>query len=236
MVLFLSTVYRATDTVIRLRKRPKNANSSHKKAACDVFGDAFEKELPIPIGIDAYNHYMGAVDIGDQLRASYAWDHKWKRARWQPLGWGFLLGVTLVNSYRLDTMYGSSKDAGKGHFIWRQELAEQLFSTYSPAICSRQRARPGMFMDRRNTAVPLNFHRHVKRGKRASCKVCRSRHLAAKKRAKKPLGERDINVPTEGPTPTGAAKTEWGCSVCNVAICQGPLCWDMFHDCKIGVD
>ena len=79
IVLFLSSVYTADETITVVRRRPRNANSVHKRVARAVFGNAYEKELPVPIAIDDYNHFMGAVDIGDQYRASYNWKHKWHR-------------------------------------------------------------------------------------------------------------------------------------------------------------
>ena len=53
--------------VIRLRKRPSKANSEPKKTVRKVFGDQWQKELPIPTAIDIYNHNMNSVDTGDQL-------------------------------------------------------------------------------------------------------------------------------------------------------------------------
>ncbi|PKK75334.1 hypothetical protein RhiirC2_655540, partial [Rhizophagus irregularis] len=36
-----------------------------------VFGTASKKSLPILVVIDDYNHFMGGVDIADQLRGYY---------------------------------------------------------------------------------------------------------------------------------------------------------------------
>lgn len=225
----MSTIFDATDTTIRLRRRPRNDNSSHKKAARTIFGDTYEKELPIPTAIDEYNYNMGAVDIGDQLRASYTWEHRWRRGPWQPLSWGFLLGTVLVNCYKLQSQFGNWPDTTDGHFAWRNRLALQLFETFAPECRSRQRARPGIFLDVLNTAVPIPLHQRGQRGKRAVCKVCQALRHAAKK----PLGERDPNLPLS------ASKTvsnvRGGCITCDVALCNSQTCWDMFHHTKIGV-
>lgn len=231
--MFLSTTYRADENVIVTRRRPRNAYSSHKRAARLIFGDAYEKELPVPVCIDDFNHYMGAVDQGDQLRASYTWKHRWRRGPTQPLTWGFLLGTVLVNSFKLDSQFGCWKNSNRNHAAWRNALAKQLFERYSPSADVRRRARPGIFLDSRNTKLDVALHRRGNRGKRAVCKVCNARRLAAKKRAKRqPLGELDVNVLPQLST----ARTPWGCLDCDVALYQKALCWDMFHGSKIGVE
>ena len=81
--------------------------------------------------------------------------------------------------------------------------------------------------------IDIKNHCHGNRGKRAVCKVCNARRLAAKTRAKRQtLGELDTNVLSQFST----ARTPWGCLDCDVAICRGALCRDMFHECKIGVE
>ncbi|CAG8652128.1 6526_t:CDS:2, partial [Paraglomus brasilianum] len=53
--------------IIRNRRRPRET-SSNASTVHRVFGNASRKELSIPKVIDDYNHYMGGVDIADQLR------------------------------------------------------------------------------------------------------------------------------------------------------------------------
>ena len=209
----------------RLRRRPRNSNTTHKKVARDAFGDAYEKILAIPACIDAYNHHMGGVDIGDQLRSSYSWDHRWRRGPWQPLGWGFLLGTVLVNCYKLHSGFGTWNDAN-GHFAWRKHLATQLFDAFGPDAKSRQRARPGIFLDRKAAQLPIHLHERGKRGKRAACKVCSAKRQLQKK---VPLGERDGNT-----VPCVGRRVDCGCLTCDVALCPTGPCWDMFHRSKIG--
>ena len=239
IVLFLSSVYAADETITVVRRRPRNANSTHKRVARAVFGNAYEKELPVPVAINDYNHLMGAVDIGDQYRASYDWKHRWCRGPWQPLGWGFLLGTVLVNSFLLASRSGKWTKQKNSHLEWRKALISELFSAYSQEAKARKRARRGMFLDLVRADVPFENHRRGQRGVRAACKVCSTLQNAAKKRARKassneaPEGEGNIpstHVPIKGLPPTAL-----GCITCNVALCQSPLCWDMFHHSKIGV-
>ncbi|KAF6781709.1 hypothetical protein CMUS01_16761, partial [Colletotrichum musicola] len=61
LVLFLTTVFRETSEVLRLRRRP-TGDSAAKKEARRVFGADARKNLPIPLAIDKYNHNMNGVD------------------------------------------------------------------------------------------------------------------------------------------------------------------------------
>jgi len=63
-VLGITTAYNLTDTVIRTRKRPSSTSTS-ASITRPVFGDLPVKKLPIPIAINAYNHYMGGVDTAN---------------------------------------------------------------------------------------------------------------------------------------------------------------------------
>ncbi|KAH7132743.1 hypothetical protein EDB81DRAFT_695764 [Dactylonectria macrodidyma] len=175
---------------------------------------------------------MGAVDVGDQLRASYAWRHRWKRAPWQPLGWGFLLGTVLVNAYKLDSEHGNWRTSRGSHLGWRKALVKQLFERYTPLTSSRKRGRTGVFIDLRNMQLSPQKHRQGKRGKKAACKVCVVADVRSKKKVKvrQPLGELDTNSVSKAPP-----KTFWGCLDCDVALCKGVLCWNMFHNTNLGV-
>jgi hypothetical protein len=63
----------------------------------EVFGDSFVKELEIPRFIDDYNHYMGGVDIANQLRASYE-THRPTFCTWWPL-FLWIIDASIVNAY-----------------------------------------------------------------------------------------------------------------------------------------
>lgn len=185
---------------------------------------------------------MGAVDVGDQLRASYPWTHRWRRAPWQPLGWGFLLGVVLVNCYKLDKQHSNSDTSAETHLNWRNMLVKALFSRYATLSASRKRGRTGHFLDMRNMQLSPSKHRPGLRGKRAACKVCTVNHARAKKKAKmddarEPLGERDVNLPTAAfaALPKLLPRTPWGCLDCDVAICKREMCWNIFHHTNLSV-
>ena len=94
------------------------------------------------------------------------------------------------------------------------------------------------------------FHRQIRgvcpskimrgqRGVRAACKICSTLQNAAIKKARKALSnkalESDENIPPMHVLKKVLPCTALGCITCNVALCQSPLCWNMFHHSKIGV-
>ena len=79
---FLSTVHDRTEWIVRNHRKPKTTSTQAAitKKPFAIFTpplgckDAFEHSrlLPIPGQIDDYNHYMGGVDIANQLQAKFA--------------------------------------------------------------------------------------------------------------------------------------------------------------------
>lgn len=203
---------------------------------------------------------MGAVDIADQHRAGNELPFRWRRGPTPPLVWGFLLGVMMTNAFLLDSKYGAKKDNRRNQMEWRKELVLQLFSTFSPYRNFRKIARFGYFADKRNNLVPISDHQRGKRGdKRASCKVCRTFAVKARRAKKEALraanlagDEARIQAciaalekvdpdPEEGngqngkPKSKGTCKKKQGCLTCDVALCVSGLCWDIFHACALGI-
>ena len=76
IVLFISTVHASTEMIITKRRRPAKANTPFKKKIWEIFDGQYEKDLPIPVAINEYNHNMNSVDVGDQLLASNDWKHR----------------------------------------------------------------------------------------------------------------------------------------------------------------
>src|SRR5436190_17411664 len=81
------------------RKRPSFTSTSASNTR-PVFRDAAVKDLSIPVAIDAYNHYMGGVDIANQHRAAFTTLQHQNHHYWKPLFYG-LLDIALTNSYLL---------------------------------------------------------------------------------------------------------------------------------------
>jgi hypothetical protein len=51
------------------------------------------RNLPIPMAIDDYNHFMGGVDIADQLRAGFSTQQRGVKP-WRPLFYWLLDSTT----------------------------------------------------------------------------------------------------------------------------------------------
>jgi hypothetical protein len=64
------TGHRIEPTTLRKRKRPKKT-TLNALIVREPFGDQPTKILLIPTFIDDYNHYIGGVDQGNQLRVTF---------------------------------------------------------------------------------------------------------------------------------------------------------------------
>ena len=99
-VTMLSTIHQIDNgnenRIERVRRRPRETSTNAVKVRA-VFGTLSKKALPIPGIIDDYNHFMGGVDIADQLRGYYGTQLPVRRT-WMPLFF-WLLDTALVNSY-----------------------------------------------------------------------------------------------------------------------------------------
>jgi hypothetical protein len=98
-VTMLSTIHQINgdeNRIERVRRRPRETSTNATKVRA-IFGSASKKSLPIPIVIDDYNHFMGGVDIADQLRGYYNTQLSVRRT-WMPLFF-WLLDTAIVNSY-----------------------------------------------------------------------------------------------------------------------------------------
>ncbi|GBB97601.1 hypothetical protein RclHR1_03010004 [Rhizophagus clarus] len=73
-VTMLSTIHQIDNKnenwIERVRRRPRETSTNAAKVRA-IFGTLSKKTLPIPVIIDDYNHFMGGVDIADQLRGYY---------------------------------------------------------------------------------------------------------------------------------------------------------------------
>ena len=67
-VLIMSSVLSGNEQIIRLRRRPKETSSKVKMSRVP-FGNITIKEFSIPIIVDEYNYYIGAVNRFDHLTA-----------------------------------------------------------------------------------------------------------------------------------------------------------------------
>ena len=82
-VSFILTVSSAQEVTQTTRRRPGKTSTSARTSRAP-FGNTVTKLLWIPTIIDLYNHYMGGVDIADQLRSYYN-THRRHQKGWKAL-------------------------------------------------------------------------------------------------------------------------------------------------------
>ena len=140
----MTTAYNLTDMIIRAHKRSSHT-STYASITRSVFENSPVKELPIPVGINAYNHHMGGVDIGNQYRAGFTTLQHQNQRYWKPLFY-WLLDIALVNSYLLYKAYRKlviedSKHYHRDHRRFQEGLAKTLM-TYCETPEHNQILRP----------------------------------------------------------------------------------------------
>ncbi|KAJ3498250.1 hypothetical protein NLG97_g1279 [Lecanicillium saksenae] len=144
LVLMLSTVFTGEEFEQRVRRRP-TTKQPRARPIQQIFGDESVKILEVPSFGAAYNDFMGAVDIGDQLRASSSQDHRVNKGNWQAIAWSFLLETAITNSYLLQKKSTNWRPF-ESQKAWRQHLVDALFN--DPLL-----ARPILAFERQlNTA------------------------------------------------------------------------------------
>ena len=110
MVFVASTVHRVGPVIKRMRKRPR-LNATNKKHVLKVWGDDGKVSINIPTLIDDYNHWMGNVDIADQLISYYHLNLRCFRT-WTPM-FLQLLSMIRSNSYLVYLSYQDRLNRGK---------------------------------------------------------------------------------------------------------------------------
>jgi hypothetical protein len=215
IVLALSTihtVHTANDFITRLRKRPAKTSTSARIVRC-IFGDDATKDLEIPLFIDDYNHRMGAVDIANQLRESYE-THKATFRNWWPLFY-WLIDVIVINSYRLYQVHMAQlgQESTFSHVEFRTSLYSYLFGFVQSAKIHRLQSDLG---GKRLFGSNLeHVHCKVKRTQVNTCVWC-----VYQMRYQKAIGQ---------PPALRASRSWFGCSFCDVALCQNTDCWSQYH-------
>lgn len=76
-----------------------------------------------------YNLHIGAVDIGDQLRACAALNHRGYKGNWRAMAWKFLLEISLVNSSLLQRFKKPTWATIESQVEWRERLVEDTVSS-----------------------------------------------------------------------------------------------------------
>ena len=211
-VLLLSTAFDGWEpSVERLRRQPSKSSTSAKTARQPFEGQA-TKLLDIPHFIDAYNHNMNGVDIGDQLRAGYTSKWRLRRGGQQALLYLFLLGVAVTNSYLLQRNSWPSPVKSMGAF--RQRLCTEIIERFGAKVALQVNGQ----------ATPESIkkpHKATKREARLYCAFCSSK--------KRNWLINQEYLPTALPQ---KHKIITGCDACNVNLCDNSKkrCFQLWHD------
>ena len=227
---FCSTIHDGTEWVVRIRKRPKGSSTSASitKQPFAIFEplygckDAYvhTRLLPIPGMVDDYNHYMGGVDIANQLRSKFSTQQRGVKP-WRPLFY-WLLDTTIINAFLISENQRKAKlkldekdKVRSAHRTFRESLVTALLLDIripkaDPKYITKNTRLPAIRLTR---LIEIHFPRPIKR---ANCIFCRwSQH---NKKAKSMQGI--------SKTP-GILKTRTNCNHCSVPLCG--KCFYLFH-------
>jgi hypothetical protein len=230
IVLFMTTVVDARTTIPRVRKRP-NGGDKWIKAE---FGDQAFKSLNIPEFIDMYNHFMNGVDRADQIRTYYRTNRRNYRT-WKPL-WNYLFQTTICNASLIWMDQGHSTKKKGGHLKFRTKLASQLMAHSSSSKYTSPIDGFGVRTDLRNHIITSRngcdgTHDVISKSAK-ECKACmaqgRTAQASGKRKVLQELSEQSVRINQDGeksrrPRPP---RTRYGCSACQIHLCQGGTCWE----------
>ena len=218
-MLFLTTAYNGAEFETRIRKRPTSMKPQARELK-RYFGTDAVLSMWIPSFAAEYNDEMGAVDIGDQLRAPSHYDHHIRKGSCRCLAWSFLLDIAIVNSYIIQLRHPVKWDPYEPQGRWRQALVNSLIRRYGNMIRSRKRYRSG------DTFTPISQHNLVRRGKWDPCLACKGIRFDEVRQRR---GLRELQ---SGNSLRKRVRSLWGCDTCDVAICNSSDCWDFYHRLK----
>ena len=235
-VIACSTVHQAGEehTIIRSRRRPQ-ITSTNGPLVRKVFGEDVRKDLEIPTFIDDYHHFMGGVDIADQLRAYYSTQRISLRS-WNPLFF-WMLDTAILNAYLV------GRQLHGNHYMQHKEFRENLWNTlfsYSAHVFSERKLAKfytpttTQYTFTPESSIKIQSHQENKEietlehkwkalEKQTRCYNCRAIFSATKKRK---FGD---EIPINGVQRKLAGKTQWACNICDVALCTSGDCWADYH-------
>jgi hypothetical protein len=233
-VIACSTVHSVGDehTIIRSRRRPQST-STNGSTVRKIFGDQARKDLPIPVFIDDYNHYMGGVDIADQLRSYYSTQRIFLYCWFSLFFW--ILDSAILNAYLLGKkLHGSS-------YIEYKDFREVLWSTmfkYSKNVYIQRKLDQSLRTHpQAHSQKDLQAHLQTdsladpQADPQADLQAVKHRLISSKKRArcincqivcssrKRKFGD-EIPINRKGPR-----QTSFVCNICNVPLCKESNCW-----------
>jgi Transposase IS4 len=224
-VLGITTAFRLKDeTIWSHRKRPA-PTSTNAHIVRPVFGDHVRKWLQIPLAIDQYNHYMGGVDVADQLRKNMTVHRPWEARNWRPL-WYYILDTCLVNSY-LIWKGNSTPQRNRAHRKFREELSLGLRNTpYSEAEKTTNKRHYSNSIPVANQEALVHIRTQLEG--RKYCVWCQKHPEKCTPKSIMPVLGELVNE-EQSRKRKRVSRSQWGCDSCGVCLCQKGDCWDQYH-------
>lgn len=222
-VLAMTTFFDGKKEVERLRKRPRET-SSKAKTTRKPFGDLATKVLAIPEVFDEYNHHMGPVDSGDQLKAHNKGERPIRRGGAKVLD-QFLLTTVLVNCFLILRYSGVTTSVNlRSQDDTRDQIIASLLALGKQENSPKKRAYSGSIAQPVLTSP--SSHHHVKLSNRRDCAACRGARFGERPKKRAALGEITGNT-----TQNSVRRSSlWGCLECNISLCKNSNCFDIYHN------
>lgn len=182
----MSRVDEGKELVERLRKRPSETSTSAKTVR-KPFGDQAIKKLLIPAFDDNYNHGMGYVDQGNQLKKPNSLSCLCRKGGHQSLT-NWELDTVLVNSYKLSFHSKVDKrDKWTDQEKFRTAIIKECFALGKQARLKRKRSSSFTAIPLLDT--PLNTHSIEHREYKQECVVCKKEGTSRGVSKRRALGE-----------------------------------------------
>lgn len=223
LVLSMSTHSDAQGKVEVLRKRPSETSSAHKTARVP-FGTHARAWLEIPKYNNDYNHQMGAVDRGNQLKKPNKLERLCRLGGHQSLV-TWLEDTALVNAYKLSFhSLVPLNERWTSQTAFRTEILEHCFTFATEN--RRKRKRPSI--ETVEDAEMSGEHYLERMDYRRECVICKNEGIsrAVKRRV---LGELSTNIPPNVQGSGCRKSTQFGCKVCDTPLCKDSTCFALFH-------
>jgi len=116
-VTMMSTIHPLSgedSLVLRMRKHPSNKSTNASGANSTFLPGEYQKELDIPVIVDAYNQHKAGVDVADQYQ-TYFDTQLISRCNWYPLYY-LILETALINSLIIYRDLPANKESTVEHF------------------------------------------------------------------------------------------------------------------------
>ena len=117
--------------VLRMRVHPGNKSTNASGANSTILPGEGQKELDIPVIVDAYNQHKVGVDVADQYQ-TYFDTHLISRRNWYPLVY-WMLETAVINSLIIYRDLPANKECTLDHFDFRLSILRDLLHTGSPS-------------------------------------------------------------------------------------------------------